>query len=120
VSEARGRAEFVGAETAALALASLRATTEETRDHNGEQIECVRGMLLTDDGDRGRQAAFYPGALPDDPADLLRRAREGARNWLDSEYGAMTFAPAAGQSATDGLPHIRLDRAAEFLLGDML
>ena len=120
VSEARGRAEFVGAETAALALASLRATTEETRDHDGEQIECVRGMLLTDDGDRGRQAAFYPGALPDDPADLLRRAREGARNWLDSEYGSMPFAPAAGQSATDGLPHIRLDRAAELLLGDML
>lgn len=120
VSEARGRADFAGAETASLALASVRATTEEERRHEGQSLPCVRGIYLNSDGTAGRQAAFYPGALPDDPTQLLHAAREGAPRWLDAEYGNMRFAPAAGQSATTGLPHIRLDRAAEFLFGDRL
>lgn len=120
VTEARGRAEFAGAQTASLALASLRTTTEEERQHDGQILPCVRGARLNTDGTHGRQAAFYPGVLPDDPTQLLRAAKEGSSRWLDAEYGNMHFAPAAGQSAADGLPHIRLDRAAEFLLGDRL
>lgn len=115
--EARDRAQFAGAETAALALASLRATTEEIRQHEGADLACVRGTLL----DSGRQAAFYPGALPQDPAQLLSPARQGAQNWLEGDYQAMQFAPAVLQMKPgDGPPHIRLDRAAEFLIGDRL
>lgn len=115
--EARDRAQFAGAETAALALASLRATTEEMRPHRGVDLACVRGQLL----ETGRQAAFYPGALPDDPAQLLSPARQGAQTWLEGDYQAMQFAPAVLQlKPGDGPPHIRLDRAAEFLLGDRL
>lgn len=114
---ARDRAQFAGAETAALALASLRATTEEMRPHEGSDLPCVRGRLLS----TGRQAAFYPGALPDDPAQLLAPARQGATHWLEGDYQAMQFAPAELQlKPGDGPPHIRLDRAAEFLIGDRL
>lgn len=120
VAEARARADFAGADTAALALAALRATTEEERSHDGDLLPCVRGTLLNADGTRGRQAAFYPGELPQDPTLLLHPARAGEIHWLDAEFEAMRFAPAAGQSAAGGLPHIRLDRAAEFLLGDRL
>lgn len=115
--EARDRAQFAGAETAALALASLRATTEEMRPHDGADLACVRGRLLQ----TGRQAAFYPGALPDDPAQLLAPARQGATRWLGGDYQAMQFAPARlSLKPGDGPPHIRLDRAAEFLIGDQL
>ncbi len=115
--DARDRASFAGAETAALALASLRATTEEMRSHNGSDLPCVRGMLL----DSGKQAAFYPGELPDDPAHLLGPARDGAAEWLSEEYGFMSFAPAhLTLRPGDGPPHIRLDRAAQFLVGDRL
>ncbi len=115
--EARDRAQFAGAETAALALASLRATTEEMRPHDGAELACVRGWLLQ----TGRQAAFYPGALPDDPAQLLAPARQGATRWLGGDYQAMQFAPAKlSLRPGDGPPHIRLDRAAEFLIGDQL
>jgi hypothetical protein len=77
----------------------------------------VRGTLL----DTGKQAAFYPGALPDDPAHLLTPARAGAEKWLDADYAIMRFAPAPlTLRAGDGPPHIRLDRAAEFLIGDRL
>ncbi|MEP2715325.1 YcjX family protein [Pseudophaeobacter sp.] len=116
-SDARDRAKFAGAETAALALASLRATTEEMRVHEGADLPCVRGQLLN----TGKQAAFYPGALPTDPAQLLSPARQGATSWLEGDYQAMQFAPAElSLKPGDGPPHIRLDRAAEFLIGDML
>ncbi|MYM54915.1 YcjX family protein [Thalassovita mangrovi] len=115
--EARDRADFAGAETQALAIASLRATTEETLTHDGRQVDCVRGRLL----DTGKQAAFYPGALPEDPARLLSPARKGAEKWLDADYEVMKFAPAAlSLKPGEGPPHIRLDRAAQFLIGDRL
>lgn len=115
--DARDRAQFAGADTRALALASLRATTEEMRSHNGSDIGVVRGQLL----DTGKQAAFYPGDLPSDPAHILGPARDGAEGWLDQDYEVMSFAPAVlTRRPGDGLPHIRLDKAAEFLLGDRL
>lgn len=117
IRDARDRAQFAGAETAALSLAALRATTEEMRSHNGQDLPCVRGRLL----DGGKEAAFYPGDLPEDPAHLLGPAREGASAWLDGEYQVMRFAPAPlTLSPGDGPPHIRLDRAAQFLIGDRL
>lgn len=115
--DARDRADFAGAETAAMSIAALRATVEETLDHNGKQLDCVRGTLL----DRGKQAALYPGELPDDTATLLSPAREGAKEWLDSDYKIMSFAPAPMKlKPGEGPPHIRLDKAAQFLFGDKL
>ncbi|MCU9849834.1 YcjX family protein [Defluviimonas sp. WL0024] len=115
--DAKDRAEFAGAETAAMAIASLRATVEESVRHEGRMLDCVRGRLL----DGGREAAFYPGDLPDNPAALLAPAREGATQWLDADYEVMAFAPAVLKlKPGEGPPHIRLDRAAEFLIGDRL
>jgi predicted YcjX-like family ATPase len=69
----------------------------------------------------GKQAVMYPGALPNDPARILAPAREGAEAWLDADFALMGFAPARSiLKPGDGPPHIRLDRAAEFLCGDRL
>lgn len=117
VREAKDRADFAGAITSAMSIASLRTTVEETLDHKGRRLDCVRGRLLKD----GKTAAFYPGALPDDPSHLLNPARAGAAQWLDEDYLIMSFAPAKlSLKPGDGPPHIRLDKAAEFLIGDKL
>ena len=117
VADARRRADFAGAETRAMAIAALRATVEETRSVNGREMDLVRGRLL----DGGKPAALHPGDLPADPAALLAPAKSGAERWLDADYGVMRFAPAPlSLRPGDGPPHIRLDRAAEFLLGDKL
>ncbi|WP_022705882.1 YcjX family protein [Paracoccus zeaxanthinifaciens] len=114
--EARDRADFQGARTEAMAIAALRATTEEMIAHQGEDLPAVRGRLLD-----GRQAAFHAGDLPADPGQLLHPARQGATAWLDDDYAIMNFAPAPGTARPgDGPPHVRLDRAAEFLIGDRL
>lgn len=114
---AKDRADFSGATTAAMSIAALRATVEETLEHGGKRLDCVRGTLL----DGGKQAAFYPGELPDDPAKLLTVADDGAQKWLGDEYQIMSFAPSKMDLKADqGPPHIRLDKAAEFLIGDYL
>ncbi|WP_344846588.1 YcjX family protein [Celeribacter arenosi] len=116
VRDARDRADFAGAKTTAMSIASLRATVEETVNHDGQDIDCVRGV--TEDGKR---AAFYPGELPEDPAHILSAARQGAEKWLDGDYEVMRFKPAPMTlKPGEGPPHIRLDRAAEFLIGDKL
>jgi predicted YcjX-like family ATPase len=116
VRDAKDRADYSGASTLAMSIAALRATVETTLDHNGSPIDCVRGRIQS-----GKQAAFYPGELPTDPAHILTPARNGAQKWLDGDYEVMRFEPAAlDLKPGDGLPHIRLDRAAEFLIGDKL
>ena len=115
--DARDRADFAGARTAAMSIASWRATVEETMQRDGVSLDCVRGRLLS----TGKQAVMYPGALPSDPARILTPARQGAAAWLDADYAMMGFAPARSiLRPGDGPPHIRLDRAAEFLFGDRL
>ncbi|WP_108484727.1 YcjX family protein [Oceaniglobus ichthyenteri] len=117
VGDAKSRADFAGAQTAAMSIAALRATTEDTVPHNGGTLNVVRGELLHS----GKRAAFYPGDLPEDPMHLLGPARDGHERWLDGDYSVMSFAP---QPLTlkpgEGPPHIRLDRAAQFLIGDRL
>lgn len=115
--EAKDRADFAGARTEAMSIAALRATVEEMVRHEGADLPMVRGRRL----DTGGQAAFWPGRLPEDPAHLLSPAREGAERWLDGDFAVMRFAPARlTLKPGEGPPHIRLDRAAEFLIGDRL
>jgi predicted YcjX-like family ATPase len=116
VTEARRRAEFSGAETRAMAIASLRATTEEVRRVNGADLGLVRGTLLED----GRQAALHPGDLPADPAATRPRPRRGGDLAVGRlrRHALRPCRPVARSG--EGPPHIRLDRAAEFLIGDRL
>lgn len=117
LAEAKSRADFSGARTEALSLASLRATVEETVIRDGETLPAVKGTLLS----TGKPAVMYPGTLPTDPAHLLAPARAGAEAWLDADYNLMAFAPARlTLRPGEGPPHIRLDRAVEFLIGDLL
>jgi predicted YcjX-like family ATPase len=114
------RASFSGAKAEALALASLRATTEQVIERGGLALPCVRGRLAA----TGRMQALYPGDLPDDPEGVLAQARPEAargRGWLGGELQVMSFLPPPpGGRPGDGPPHLRLDRALEFLIGDRL
>lgn len=117
LADASARAAFAGAATGAMAIAAFRATTEDRITRDGRSLDVVRGRLAG----TGKSVAMYPGRLPSDPAKLLVPARQGAEAWLDADYRVMDFAP---QPVTlrpgDGPPHIRLDRVAEFLIGDRL
>ena len=114
--EASDRAQFAGAVTKAMSISSLRTTTETEIAHDGEQLLAVQGRTA-----QGKQAAFYPGELPDDPGRILAPAREGADDWPFGDVEVLRFEPPVQSiSPGDGPPHIRLDKVAEFLMGDRL
>ena len=117
VKDARARALFSGAETRALSIASLRATVEDSVTRGGREIDVVRGRAA-----RHRRGGR---ALPRRPPRRPGRA-SSPRPAAAPPTGPTppTASPASPRrsllGAGEGLPHIRLDRAAEFLIGDRL
>jgi len=115
--DARDRADFAGAATSAMSIAALRTTVEDTVEHSGRTIDVVKGKRQ----DTGAKAASFAGALPIDPSHLLNPARSGATEWASGGYEVMEFAPAPlTLRPGDGPPHIRLDRAVQYLIGDRI
>jgi uncharacterized protein len=126
--QAIARAAFAGADVKVLALAALRATREAEARSGRQRLPCIVGVPLP--GERlgrrsfdGRtEAAVFPGDLPDDPARLLGAALPVAAT--DSVHFPCFRPPRISLEAPSGdapaLPHIRLDRAIDFLIGDRL
>jgi predicted YcjX-like family ATPase len=123
VAGAVGRAKFAGAKVEVLALASVRATREGTVNQRGETLPSIIGTPLPGEEVDGRifdgtaEIAMFPGDLPDDPASVFEPdARVPLR--------FVRFRPPRLEQTAEGLtlslPHIRLDRALEFLIGDRL
>jgi predicted YcjX-like family ATPase len=118
------RAEFTGAEVRAVALAALRSTREAEARSGWQRLPCIIGVPLP--GERlghktfggATEAAVFPGDLPADPADLSSVAKPDAVHFLRFRPPRLVLNGAGLEQAP--LPHIRLDRAMEFLLGDKL
>jgi predicted YcjX-like family ATPase len=121
------RAQGVGAGVDVIALAAVRATREAQVKHGRDSLEAIVGVPLkgetiggeTFDGET--EAAVFPGELPADPAEVFRgEALAGA----DADWRFARFRPPRLTAGADGkppvFPHIRLDRALEFLLGERL
>ncbi|MBL8590329.1 MAG: YcjX family protein [Methylobacteriaceae bacterium] len=129
VSRAIGRAESLGAEVDVIALAALRATREAQMRHGGEALEAIVGAPLAGEVVNGEtfdgtgEAAIFPGELPADPK-LVFRGDALATPDGEGDYRFVRFRPPLARRSDDGrvlpFPHIRLDRALEFLVGDRL
>lgn len=120
------RAADAGADVGVLALAALRATREAEAKHDGERLPCIVGTPLPGevvDGqtfDGIREAAIFPGDLPIDPIAALDRAGTLGNAAMFVKFRPPRVRPAGADGTTPPLPHVRLDRALEFLLGDRL
>ena len=118
VEGARRRADFAGARTRGHVD---RGAQGHHRAVGGAPRPAARHGAGPRARDGARGPPSTPGDLPQDPAWLLDPARDGAERWLDADYAAMRFAPAPlTLKPGDGPPHIRLDKAAQFLIGDRL
>jgi hypothetical protein len=118
------RAEGVGAEIDVIALAAVRATREAEIRHGRETLQAIVGVPEAGERIGGQtfdgiaEAAVFPGVLPDDPAAALAGAALALPE-SENDWRFVRFRPPevlAGASA----PHIRLDRALQFLIGDRL
>jgi hypothetical protein len=122
------RASISSAMVEAVALAAARATREGVLDHDGQSLPVIIGTpqkgerLASQHFDGETETAIFPGDLPANPDSLFEG---GDKPRTDGEaIRFVRFRPprlekTAG-AVTLSLPHIRLDKAVEFLIGDRL
>ncbi|WP_428687164.1 YcjX family protein [Roseibium sp.] len=136
VIRAEERARFKGADVEVLAMAAVRATREATVKHRGEELPAILGTPLpgerlngeTYDGET--EIAMFPGDLPLEAESLFAKDESSCEDKMPGFQSAqadlrfLRFRPPVLDTTAEGLtlslPHIRLDRALEFLIGDRL
>jgi predicted YcjX-like family ATPase len=133
VKQATERSESSGAAIDVVALAAVRATREARVQRGREELPSIVGTPIAGERaggatfDGNTEAATFPGDLPDDPASLF--AADSTFKGLSStgldntDYRFLRFRPPLLERGSNGepaLPHIRLDRALQFLIGDKL
>lgn len=134
VTDATRRADFSGARIDAIAMASVRATREAAVGGPQGALHAIMGTPLAGEHAGGRrfdglsEIVIHPGDLPDSPHAIFAPGGDGFRGLSsassdDADYRFLRFRPPVLERTDAGvpaLPHIRLDRALEFLIGDRL
>ena len=130
VDRAVERIGRTGATIDVMALASIRATREATVTRDGEELpvivgtpiagECIAGETF----DGKRRTAIFPGDLPDKTDIYFRQTGSVPSMPPLPHINIVRFRPPEVEESGTGLklslPHIRLDRALQFLFGDRL
>jgi uncharacterized protein len=133
VAKAAERAEHSGAAIDVVALAAVRATREAQVQRGRDKLPSILGTPAPGETaggetfDGNTEVATFPGDLPADPEALF--AGDGAFRGLSTspaekaDFRFLRFRPPQLESTgadAPALPHIRLDRALQFLIGDRL
>lgn len=132
VARASRRSELAGATTDAIALAAIRATREAVVTRGAEKLPAIIGTPLAGERigdeifDGTQETAVFPGDLPE----LIEGENHewkfkglAAAPHDETDFRFLKFRPPlldASAGREPSLPHIRLDRALQFLLGDRL
>ncbi|WP_439271234.1 YcjX family protein [Pseudochrobactrum sp. HB0163] len=131
VDDAARNADISGAEIDVLAMAAVRATKEATVSQNGDILPVIVGTPLKGeviDGeifDGKTETAIFPGDLPHNIQDIFNQPDLAPQDRAhQAPIRFVRFRPPQIKADLDTihltLPHIRLDRAMQFLFGDML
>ncbi|MDP3897741.1 MAG: YcjX family protein [Mesorhizobium sp.] len=118
------RADLTGAKVDVLALAAVRATREGTVKQRGDVLPVIIGTPMQGETigkelfDGESETAIFPGDLPARPEMAFKDGQAGPA------IRFVRFRPPKLERNAEGitlsLPHIRLDRALQFLIGDHL
>ncbi|KXF77000.1 amino acid regulated cytosolic protein [Paramesorhizobium deserti] len=126
VDRAIRRAGFSGASIDVLAMAAVRATREATVTQGKETLPVIIGTPLKGemiDGeifDGKTETAIFPGDLPKNPESIFEESTHPAHDLIRFVRFRPPKLERTAEGITLSLPHIRLDRALQFLIGDRL
>lgn len=109
VNKPANDAIFQGVEVKTMALSSVTCTRTVVREHDGRRLSFVQGIPKG----RDKEILLFPGEIPE--------ALPRIEDWDANRFNFMEFEPPriTDPEATT-LPHIRMDQALQFLLGDKL
>jgi uncharacterized protein len=115
-----------------VALAAVRSTREAIVRQGKEELQVIIGTPLKGETigdehfDGSTETAIFPGDLPEKPDSIFQHldSKHDAQGIDEGNMRFVRFRPPALEMTKDGitlsLPHIRLDRALQFLIGDKL
>ncbi len=123
------KAELSGADVKVQALASLRSTREVSIEQDGETYDALAGTPQKGTNFHGQtfdgktETILFPGELEPNLANEISSTQN--ENITESENNEaieiINFAPPSiDESTPNKMPHIRLDRALNMLIGDKL
>ena len=125
---ASSRAQYSGASVKVMTMAAVRATEEAMASEGGHDLPTLIGTPLEGEhlGDKifdgHEQAAIFPGDLPADPTLALQHGRTQALDGREFDMRFIRFRPPSAAGGNSNVrqvfPHIRMDHALEFLIGD--
>ncbi|MBS7698031.1 MULTISPECIES: YcjX family protein [unclassified Chelatococcus] len=124
VDRSMRRTQGAGGTVGTVALAAIRATREATVREDGENLAAIVGTPAAGEEIDGQifdgetEAAIFPGELPDNPETVFSGGFPAGALRFPRFRPPRRARDHGGRLAP--LPHIRLDRALEFLLGDRL
>ncbi len=128
VDRAIRRIGLSGAGFEVMAIASVRATREAQVKEGDHVLPVIVGTPIAGERINGevfdgrKTTAVFPGDLPEDPAHMFMTLDSDSPDLPDINF--VRFRPPALEERAGNLtlavPHIRLDRALQFLLGDRL
>lgn len=104
VAQAQNDVGYDGVEVKTMAISSVATTEPVTTEHEGQQLLCVKG-----EGIDGQPVIHYPGRIPD-----KRLSRE---MWEQLDID-ITECAIPKLVSDEPLPHVRLDKVLQFLIGD--
>jgi uncharacterized protein len=126
--KAAAKASTAGADVKVLALAAVRATREVEVKQGTERLPCIRGVPMPGERvgaelfDGQTEVAIFPGDLPGDTRNIFQQIEPTAASEAVHfvRFRPPRFAKYAGSVEPQPWPHIRLDRALNYLIGDRL
>jgi uncharacterized protein len=119
------RASAAGADVKVMAISAVRATREAERVADGQTLDCILGVPMPGEALDGqvfdglREVGVFPGDLPLDPSAVFDTPADRAHERMFVRFRPPKPTSMPGANGPT-LPHIRLDRAIHFLIGDQL
>ena len=105
VAQAKNDVGYEGVEVDTMAISAIATSEPVSTEHEGKKLLCVKGL----DTQSGGSVIHYPGKVP---ATTMTREQWRALNIDFSPFALPELNP------DEPLPHIRMDKVMQFLIGD--
>jgi predicted YcjX-like family ATPase len=108
VHQAKETLKYDDIDMKTLALASVQASKSGKSQYQGKMVPVIQGRCLADD----KVITLFPGTVPE--------KLPNKSDWPAAGFNFLSFAPLTTVANHEALPHIRMDQAMQFLLGDKM
>ena len=109
IEDAKRELNIKGIDTKSLIFASVKSTTDEVKEFQGKNLDCLKGVLVGSE----KPTIEYSGEIP-----VNFPIRE---EWKDGMFSFPKFAPTRFPDRDiDAVQHINMDLIIDYIIGDKL